>query len=517
MIELNILKNEESNHLIRGRVGDIPKKPLVFKIFDDITPLDLTGAIVKFYARTSSGAVLIDVIVKITDPKNGIVEFSLPKNIFSSKGNFLSAYFGISKGAFFDTTNDMNITVLPNVDVSETHAKEVISNIEKLVEEAVEIINKGLSATKVDLDKTKTKLEGIKKQVDTLLAEIKAQTDKQLVAIKDSLKSLEVKVVELNKLLEEGGFATKKEAQLIKITEDDGSCITLSGYDLLNTTDSKNFDGYVTSATNTPTNSNAGYVKRKYRSGYIEIIYAPHSQKDVYRNAYNASAEKWIGWTKTITAADNYQIPAITENTGKAKIYLTGNTVDVYKELLLLETGFYTIYISANTINAAPTTVRGTVFVEYKGKWLSVLGVGSNNKIYSLHYTSVAWTGWGEVETAVKDTGWMTLKTTADFTAYGSEELVYRTVGNQTYVSGVVTPTKDLEQGTTERLIATLPVGSRPSKTINLICQGTSINKWLLLIKTDGKISASRYGTTKYENMTKGTWLPLAPVVFLND
>lgn len=390
MIELNILKNEESNHLIRGRVGDIPKKPLVIKIFDDITPLDLTGAIVKFYARTSSGTVLIDVIVKITDPKNGIVEFSLPKNIFSSKGNFLSAYFGISKGAFFDTTNDMNITVLPNVDVSETHAKEVISNIEKLVAEA---------------------------------AEITSQTEKQLVGIKSSIKAVEIKVAELNTLLEEGGFATKKEAQLYKITEDNGSSKTLSGYDLLNIEDIKNFDGYVTTATNSPTVVNNGYFKRKFRTGYIEVTYSPYNANTIYRNAYHFGNKIWFGWEK-------------------------------------------------------------------------------------ISYQS---------DLAVKDTGWLELEITTDFTTYGSEPLIYRTVGNQTYVSGVVTPTVDLEQGTTERLIATLPVGSRPPKTINLICQGTSINKWLLLIKTDGKISASRYGTTKYENMTKGTWLPLAPVVFLND
>lgn len=101
-------------------------------------------------------------------------------------------------------------------------------------------------------------------------------------------------------------LADTSVTQNVKITNDDGSSITVSGYDLLNTSDVSNFDGYVTSAVSTPTTSNAGYFRRKYRSGYIEVTFSPHSSKDVYRNSYNGNlaVSAWVGWEKLATASE---------------------------------------------------------------------------------------------------------------------------------------------------------------------------------------------------------------------
>ncbi|ADH03040.1 minor tail protein [Brochothrix phage NF5] len=115
--------------------------------------------------------------------------------------------------------------------------------------------------------------------------------------------------------------ASESIAQIPKITNDDGSSITLTNYDLLNTTDVSNFDGYVTSASNVPTTSNSGYFKRKYRSGYIEITFAPHSQKDVFRNAYNFSTKNWTGWEKIVNQSD---LDKLISDTG----WITYNTVN---------------------------------------------------------------------------------------------------------------------------------------------------------------------------------------------
>ena len=87
-------------------------------------------------------------------------------------------------------------------------------------------------------------------------------------------------------------------------TNEDGTSINISGYNLLDVEDIKNFDGYVTSALNAPINITSGYVKRKYRSGYIEIVFAPHSRKQVYRNSYNAAAKVWVGWEKNVNASE---------------------------------------------------------------------------------------------------------------------------------------------------------------------------------------------------------------------
>ena len=99
-------------------------------------------------------------------------------------------------------------------------------------------------------------------------------------------------------------LADTSVTQNVKITNDDGTSLTLTNYDLLNTTDVSNFDGYVTTASNIPTNINNGYFKRKYRNGYIQITFSPHSTKDIYRNSYNAATKNWVGWEKLITQSE---------------------------------------------------------------------------------------------------------------------------------------------------------------------------------------------------------------------
>lgn len=99
-------------------------------------------------------------------------------------------------------------------------------------------------------------------------------------------------------------LADTSVTQNFKITNDDGSSISVSGYDLLDVKDVKNYDGYVTGATNSPTGVSAGYFKRKYRDGYIEITFAPHSSKEVYRNSRNGATKNWVGWEKLATASE---------------------------------------------------------------------------------------------------------------------------------------------------------------------------------------------------------------------
>lgn len=109
-------------------------------------------------------------------------------------------------------------------------------------------------------------------------------------------------------------LADTSVTQNFKITNDDGSSITLSGFDLLNVEDVKNYDGYVTNPKNAPSSSGSGYFKRKYRDGYIEITFAPHSTKDIYRNSYNGGTKKWVGWEKMVTSSELASV--IGSNTG---------------------------------------------------------------------------------------------------------------------------------------------------------------------------------------------------------
>ena len=122
-------------------------------------------------------------------------------------------------------------------------------------------------------------------------------------------------------------LADTSVTQNVKITNDDGSAITVSGYDLLDVEDVKSYDGYVTMATNSPTGASTGYFKRKYRAGYIEVSFAPHSSKEVYRNSRNGATKKWVGWEKLATASEVSDITPVTLWEGSAQ----GGTGTYYK------------------------------------------------------------------------------------------------------------------------------------------------------------------------------------------
>ncbi|ADJ53238.1 minor tail protein [Brochothrix phage A9] len=100
-------------------------------------------------------------------------------------------------------------------------------------------------------------------------------------------------------------IADTSVTQNFKITNDDGSAITVKNYDLLNTTDASNFDGYSNTAINMPAGVHkSGYIKRKIREGFIEVTYSPYNRNTVYRNSYNPETKVWAGWEKLATASE---------------------------------------------------------------------------------------------------------------------------------------------------------------------------------------------------------------------
>ncbi|SPN76595.1 BppU family phage baseplate upper protein [Brochothrix thermosphacta] len=108
-------------------------------------------------------------------------------------------------------------------------------------------------------------------------------------------------------------IADTSVTQNFKITNDDGSAIVTTGYNLLNITDITSFDGYSESTINVPTGVNAaGYIKRKYKSGHVEVTYSPYNTNAVYRNSYNGVTKNWVGWEKLVTASELTAIKPVT-------------------------------------------------------------------------------------------------------------------------------------------------------------------------------------------------------------
>ena len=109
------------------------------------------------------------------------------------------------------------------------------------------------------------------------------------------------------------------------------------------------------------------------------------------------------------------------------------------------------------------------------------------------------------------DTGWQSMATTSDFTAYSDTagEPQYRKIGAQVYVQGVVKPTKTIASSATGVEICTLPEGCRPSSSLAFVCHGSARNIWLCQVSSEGKILISRHGTTEaYVDLTTSSWLP---------
>lgn len=116
------------------------------------------------------------------------------------------------------------------------------------------------------------------------------------------------------------------------------------------------------------------------------------------------------------------------------------------------------------------------------------------------------------------DTGWQTLTLTSDFHTYEDNSAntpQYRKTGKVVEIVGAIAPTSNISAGT-NKTIATLPEGYRPSKNRYFICQGTIRAIWTLYVYSNGQVIFSRYGKSEYADASTDVWLPFN-VTFLVD
>lgn len=122
------------------------------------------------------------------------------------------------------------------------------------------------------------------------------------------------------------------------------------------------------------------------------------------------------------------------------------------------------------------------------------------------------------IEFIADDTGWQTLTLTSDFHTYEDSSPnipMYRKVGKVVEIVGAIAPTSEIPSGT-NKLIATLPEGYRPSKNRYFICQGSGRNIWTLYVYSDGSIVFARYGSSAYAAASTSVWLPFNVTFLVN-
>lgn len=180
----------------------------------------------------------------------------------------------------------------------------------------------------------------------------------------------------------------------------------------------------------------------------------------------------------------------------------------------LKTTGFY--IVSSNTIKNKPLWYSNTSATA----WIHVENLNNGYLVIQRFYTCVVdaqfviqrtlycgdWCDWLIISGC---TPWLDLTIASGFEAYGTNnEPKYRVNGNVVTVTGAVTPNAMVESNDNGISFATgIPMQFRPQMSMQFVCQGSDINRWLLSITTSGALTVSRYGSNDYVNILAGECL----------
>lgn len=89
--------------------------------------------------------------------------------------------------------------------------------------------------------------------------------------------------------------------------------------------------------------------------------------------------------------------------------------------------------------------------------------------------------------------------------------------GRLIQLTGAVRPTTTIPSATDTVPMFVLPVGVRPANTVNLIAQGSGMDRFMLVVQTDGIVGWQRYGTTTSNNVPVNAFLNISCVYTTND
>lgn len=83
-----------------------------------------------------------------------------------------------------------------------------------------------------------------------------------------------------------------------------------------------------------------------------------------------------------------------------------------------------------------------------------------------------------------------------------------RRYGKVVSLTGALKNTEAITINATHVEVFTIPSGYRPSQDLLVLCQGSSTNKFVMQVKTDGTVCFGRYGTNSYTEANSGSWFP---------
>lgn len=96
------------------------------------------------------------------------------------------------------------------------------------------------------------------------------------------------------------------------------------------------------------------------------------------------------------------------------------------------------------------------------------------------------------------------------FSAYSADQEPKLTVsGSVVVLSGSVRNADAFNPGNNGVVMLTIPEGYRPPRYVRSVCQGSSLNRYLLMVGQDGSAFCARYGTTGNIEVQPNSWLVL--------
>lgn len=194
VLRLDITKTPDLVPTIYGRVADGLVQTVDVYVTNNGEPFDITGWTIKFEGNTSGNRTFIadSENVKIVNAKGGFFQYTFPLPAFANSGKYERAYFSFALDEKHESSNNFNIQVFENADITVEEAHTVITEYEKLVDE----LNKIFIEAQEDLTND---VEEYKQWLTQQVQELQNKIDN----LNQNYEVAEARVTELEKRLQE--------------------------------------------------------------------------------------------------------------------------------------------------------------------------------------------------------------------------------------------------------------------------------------------------------------------------
>ncbi|HBO5952170.1 TPA: BppU family phage baseplate upper protein, partial [Pseudomonas aeruginosa] len=202
-----------NQQLIIGRVGDGGLKAVTVSVISNGTPYDLTGKTVSFEGLKPDGTHIIDTNGGIVlNAQGGIFRYVFPYQAFAAMGEYEQAFFKVSRDSQTDTTLEFKIKVLENKVEMGINSVSFISDFENLkaqlkqaYEDFLEQIKSDQDATQNIIEGTKTTIQSLQEQLNTLNTKIQNSDIVTTGQYENDMRTLNDQISQFNSVVDNLG------------------------------------------------------------------------------------------------------------------------------------------------------------------------------------------------------------------------------------------------------------------------------------------------------------------------